>query len=362
MSDPEWSLWVHDQITGNPMGRVKGKGDWSISIGGDGQSSVTVVTNDAEEPFEPGYVDYLFTPNARMLVRWWGVNGGAHPDDLPVSAHKIEDYDYDRDAGTVAVSAIDLLDFTEWRLIAGVGSDKSATLTITNRSAEGAVCAAFYQMMNIAPEWALPIDLPADDPGGFSGKWEFWKGPMIADVLKEIRDREGVEIYLEPRATALGGVRLKVLVGAPIVVGGVKFNLDAARSPIAGVHYRKDGKSQNTGLLGVGQGTGEDQHTRWAGGSYIIPIRDTRKTFPDMTGDALQQATTTAFLANRNPVVQWDIGSFTIGDDWTPDMVLPGRLLWLEIHDDPVIPDGVHAVRVISLSGGDGLQLKPEVQ
>ena len=360
----DWSLWVHDFQSGDPIKRVQIVDDapWSTSIGGDGQSTITVATNDAEYPWEPGQVDDRFQPNRRMLVRWWGENGGAHPDDTVMCAHKIEEYDYDRDGGKVTVTAVDVLNESKWRLIDGVGASKYSTLTITNRSASGAVAQTLYRMMQWNAQWTLPIDLPADGPGTFSETYVFWKGFLISEILDQIKKRMGVEVYLRPYATSTGGVRFQTRVGGPITIGGANFNLDAAESPIAGIHYRVNGAQQLTGLLGIGDGTGEVQATAYAGGIYNIPIRDTKKSFDDLSGDALQSAVTTHYLNNVHPVAQWDVASFTVDDDTPPELAAPGHVFNLEVYDDPVIPDGVHTVRVMSVSGGNGRELKPEVQ
>ncbi|MFF8187739.1 hypothetical protein ACF044_10825 [Microbacterium sp. NPDC016588] len=350
--------------TGNRIQRVAISGDapWSTGIGGAGDSNVTVKVNDADYPVEPGQVLDLFTPNDRMLVRWWGTHGGAHSDDIVMCAHKIESIDYDRDAGSVTVSAIDVLDFATWRLIDGVGANKYSTLTIAGRSASGAYRAALQRMIQWNADWSLPIDLPADGSGAFSGSWVFWKGVLISDVIKEIADRTGAELYLDPYATSTGGVRFLARVGTPITVGGVRIHVAAAETPLAGIRYRIDGKSQVTGVQGIGQGTGEDQKTKWAGGIINIPIRDTRVTFPDMVDQALQQATDTYYASHLTPVVQWDVASYTISDEWPPELVKPGRSLTLIVRGDPVIPDGEYTVRVVSVSGGNGRELKPEVQ
>lgn len=362
--EPNWSIWVHDMRTGNPIQRVAitGDGPWSTGIGGAGDSNVTIVVNDADYPVAPGQVIDLFTPNARMLVRWWGTHGGANANDVVMCAHKIESLDYDQDAGTVTVTAVDATDFATWRLIDGVGANKYSTLTIAGRSASGAYRAALQRMIQWNADWTLPIDLPDDTAGPFSGSWVFWKGVLISDVLKEIKDRTGADLYLDPHATSTGGVRFLGRVGAPITVGGARIHIGAAETPVAGIHYRTDGKSQVTGVLGIGQGTGEDQKTRWAGGIINIPIRDTRVTFPDLVDDALQQATNTYYAEHLPPVVQWDVGSYTISDGWPPELVKPGRSLTLVVRGDPVIPDGDYTVRVVSVSGGNGRQLKPEVQ
>ncbi len=328
---------------------------------------MTIAVSDAESPWSPGDVANVFMPNRRLLVRWWGSYGGAHPLDTPMVAHKIDDYDYDRDSGTVSVHAVELLNEMSWRMVDGALADKRSTLTISGRDASGAVSQTLANALLRSPEWGYPIDLPADSPGGFSGTYPFWKGFSIAEILQEIRDQMGVEIYLRPYAAALpdgrAAVRFQTRVAAPVTIGGANFNIDADETPISQVHYRVDGSMQVTGVLGIGNGTGEDQETRFAGGPpFIIPIRDTKKSFQDMTGAALQRATDQHFVSNYRPLVQWDIGAFTVSVDYPPETVAPGRVLNVEVYGDPVIPDGVHRLRVVAVSGGNGRQLKPEVQ
>lgn len=364
--EPDWSLWVHD-LAGNPIQRV----DWAsgsqdpftASSSGDGQSTFTVTTNDDEAPWAPGQIANLFYPHQRFLVRWWGVNGGAHPNDFIMAAHKVEGYDYPRDDGTVTVQAVDLMGELPWRMIGGVDASKDLTLEIVGRNASGAVRQTLARMMQWGPEWVYPIDLPADGAGDFSRTYKFWEGFSISEIFQDIRERTGAEVSLRPYSTPSGGVRFETLVGSPITLGATKFNLDAAETPLSGIKYRVDASQQVTGILGIGNGTGPDQEMRWAGGGpFPIPIRDTKKSFRDMAGDGLQQAANRHLEANRYPIVQWDIGAFTIDADYSPELVAPGRVLHLEIYGDPVIPDGVHTLRVMSVSGDNGRQLKPEVQ
>ncbi|KTR96477.1 hypothetical protein NS220_02040 [Microbacterium testaceum] len=370
--EPDWSLWVHDAKTGEPIRRLDPEGEcpFSASVAGDGESKVTIVVNDAGYPWAPGEIADLFKPNDRLLVRWWGVNGGAHPGDLPFFAHKIDSWDYPLDEGKVTAYAIDLLTESKWRMVDGVGADKYSTLTITNRDAAGAVAQTIARMMQWwGPAGMYPIDLPADNPGTFSGSYPFWKGYSIYEILTEIKQAMGVEIYLRPYATAGGGVRFQTRVAPRVTIGSTLFHLDAARSPVAGITYRVDGSQQVTGLQGIGNGTGEDQETAAAGGVITIPIRDTKKSFDDLSGAALQQAVSAHYAANVEPIVQWDVGGFTIGDEYPPDVVGAASVLQIEVPTnadgspfDPVIPAGIHTLRVVKVSGGNGRQLKPEVQ
>ncbi|KTS09913.1 hypothetical protein [Microbacterium testaceum] len=363
MTEPDWAVTVHDTKSGDYLARISPTdSSWSTSLAGSGESTETIVLNDAETPWTPETVASLFQPHNRMLVRWWGTHGGGHPEDLPILGHKIESDDYNRDKGTLTISAIDLIKETNWRLVDGVGADKHSTLTITNKSPSGAVRAVLARMMQWGPDWEYPIDLPPDGEGDVSGSWPFWKGYTIAEILKEIQDRTGVEIYLRIYAREDGGIRFQTLVGNPITTGSAHFNIDAAETPLSGVTYTLTGRQQITGLQGIGNGTGEDQETRASKDTITIPIRDTKKSFDDLAGEPLQQATDTHYRENVDPTAQWNVGAFTISGDDSPAVVMPGSVLELEVHGDPRISDGVHVVRSLRVSGGNGRQVKPEVQ
>ncbi|WP_291053737.1 hypothetical protein [Herbiconiux sp.] len=355
-----WSLTVHDAKTGAHKTSVEpADSAWSTAIAPDGTTTETFIVNDADAPWPPGRVDDLFLPNDRLLARWWG--------DHCMYAQKVEDYAYEKDTGKVTVTTVDLITEAEWRLLGGVDGAEPGNevppLVVTNQSPRAAIGAAFARMMQWDEKWHYPIDVPGAEAGPISGQWEFLKKYRISDVIQQISERAGVEVYLRPYRTSDDGVRFAVEVAQAITVGTSSMNLAADDCPISAITYRKSGSRQVTGLLGVGNGTGEEQETRWQGRApYLIPIRDTKQSFPDQTGDDLQQATDTYYEANRLPIAQWSVGAFTISDDWPPSHAAPGRRWLVESHGDPVIPDDVHPLRVIKVSGGNGYQLKTEVQ
>lgn len=356
---PEWELTVHDAKTGAFKAQLDlADSSWSTSLAGDGVSDETFVVNDNDTPWPAGRVDSLFKPNDRLLARWWG--------DHCVYAQKIEDYAYDRDTGKVKVHTVDLSTEAEWRLLGGVDGlapgNNIPPLTVTNQAPRAAIGAAYARMMIWDAQWLYPIDLPGAEAGPISGTWEFWKKYRISDVLQQISERAGVEVFLRPYRAANSGVRFGIDVATAITAGTTTMNLAADDCPISAITYLKSGARQVTGLLGLGNGTGEAQEAKYAGAPpYTIPIRDTKQSFPDLTGDALQQATTTFYNANRVPVGQWSVGAFTIGDDWSPQHATPGRIWQVESNGDPVIPDGIQPLRVMKVSGGNGYQLKTEV-
>ncbi|MDQ1174164.1 hypothetical protein QE430_002471 [Microbacterium testaceum] len=352
----DWVLTVNDARTGTFIAYVDSSAStWSTGIAPDGTSTETIKTDDAETPWGPGELAALFDPNDRLLVRWWG--------DVPVYAHKIEEFDYSRDEATVKLTACELLREADWRLVGQADADKYVTLTITNRSPSGAIRAALERMQFWSVDWKYPIDLPADGAGDITDKWPFWKKNRISDIIKQIEDRAGVETYLRPYRTTGRDIRFETIVAKRITVGATYFDLDAEDLPLSGVHYKVDAKRQVTGIVGVGNGTGEDQETRWAGrGNFHIPIRDVTESFPDLTGDALQKAVDNYYAVNIFPITQWSIGEFILSNGHTITEALPARRWEVKSKGDPVIPDGIHALRVIKISGDNSRTVKTEVQ
>lgn len=350
-------LWAHDAISGDEEGRVfpaESGAQWSMNLSGTGTCSFTFVANDADTGMTLSEIQEAFTPNAKMLSLRWGT--------IVVGAWKVEEWVYDDDAGTVVVTGVELRNEAAWRMTYGVSVYESGTLTVTNKSHQGAVRAILARFMQWSPEWNYPIDLPADGAGTFSATWEFWKKLTIADLLTQIED-EGFEILLRPYLTAGRQLRFQTLVAPKISVGTSHFHLQAEDTPLSGVRYKVSGVDQVTGGQGIGSGTGQDQPVAWAGGGpYLIPIRDAKREFPDLEGVRLQASTNAWFADVRYPRVQWTVASFTVSDDYPPSHAVAGRGWQLESSGHPVFPNGVHPVRVISVSGSFGSVITTEVQ
>lgn len=326
---------------------------WSTSLLGDGESTAKFKTDDEDRPLSSPASS--FRPNARGLAVLWG--------DTVAYAGKIESWTFDRDAQSLSVKSVELYGETLWRLTYGVNQYENGTLSISNRSASGAVRAILSRMMQWSTEWALPIDLPADGGGAFTATWEFWRKLRISDLLQQVAE-EGYEIYLRPYKTG-SRIRFETLVAPKIVRGRTYFMLQAAELPIDQVTYKVDGANEVTGVQGLGDGMEQDQKVAWAGsttGQDII-IRDTKKAYPDLVGDRLQAATTAGLLEDQDPTVQWSVGRFLVSDDWSPVHALPGRGWGIYSKGDVVIPDGTHELRVIAASGNIASDaIKVEVQ
>lgn len=349
--------WVINMRTGALLQRVFPYDfPWSASIDGSGEGTASFVIGvPGDANVDPGKVPTLFRPNLHGLAVLWGT----HVE----YAGKIQDWDYDRGARRLAVSTVELPQEFKQRLTYGVIGYELGTLTVTDRSITGAVRAVLARFMQWSAEWQYPIDLPADGAGTFTATWEFWRKYRISDLLDQIA-AEGYEIYLRPYLAG-AAVRWETVVAPKVALGGATFILAARESPLKSVKYKLDGSGEVTGIQGLGNGTGQDQQVAWAGapGGSDIPIRDTKVTFNDLTGDRLQAATNAEYAARQDPLVQWSVGKFELSDRNPPTKCTPGRAWKIIAKNELPIPDGTHALRVISVSGNvKSLELQPEVQ
>lgn len=328
---------------------------WSTSLLGDGSATLTFKTDDAFLPL-PRHPYDLFRPNLLAVDLRWG--------DFVAFFGKIEDWSYDRDAGLITVRAVELANEFKWRMTYGVANYQDGTLVVQNRTHSGAVARILERFMFWDSGWRYPIDLPADAPGTFSDPgWEYWRKNRISDLIEQVRE-QGYEIYLRPYVAAGGITRLQTRVAPRVTLATSTFNLQAQRSPLGSVSYTVDGSRQLTGVQALGNGSGQDQETRYAYAfpGEPIPFRDAKIDLADLTGQALQGAANAALTNDRNAIVQWSVGEFNVSDEWTPDHAAVGRVWQIDSYGDPVIPDGRHNLRVIRASGSLGTVIKTEVQ
>lgn len=336
---------IFDSITGEPILPIEVKsGSWSAKIDGSGSNSFRVDVRSIDR--SAAFRRDLLRPNARLV---------AHIDeaDTVIAAGLILDGPYNRTTGTVTRRWVDIRDLFRQRMGFGVGSwGPSGTLTVTNRSYSGAVRAIVSRQLRdfTQPTWMLPIDLPADGSGSFSRKWDYYAFPTMDDCLSEI-EKEGVEIYFDPYLNN-GNLRFATRVGTPIVGGTAPLPVSAPDSRVENLEVTVDGSKQLTGVLYAGNGTDADTLTAWAGGGpFTIPIRDAYRSAKDVKNQAQLQRMADADLAEHtNPIEQWSF-DVKVGSPILAQHMKPGRLLSMDVRDDPWLPDGVTVQRVIGVSG-----------
>ncbi|MDF2045156.1 hypothetical protein P2P98_03200 [Microbacterium sp. Kw_RZR3] len=351
-----WQVVIYEAITGRPIEEVfPVSASWNASLFGASESTFSFKMGDAETGLTREKVRSLFRPNARLMALQWG--------DFVMLAGKIESWKWD-ESRTVTVTVVDFFRTeTAWRLTDGVGGNPVGTLDVTNRSLSGAARAVMARFMQWGPDWAYPIDLPADGPGTFTESWVFWKGFKILDLIEQI-EAQGVEVYLRPYLTTEKWLRFQMRVENRITIGASSFHLGAEITPLSGIEYECNGSQQITGGQGLGNGKGEMQLTASAYAPTPLdrPIRDTKKDFPDLVGDRLQEAVNSWVAEESEPVEQLTVGAFQIDAEWSPEESAPGRAWNLDARNHDVVPDGRTIHRVISVRGTLGMTLNPEVQ
>jgi len=321
-------------------------------MSGIGDGSLTV--NLADLGLERAQARDLLRGTARTVVVLWG--------DHVVSAGFIETPAYSRDAGTVTVNTKEIRAIFRERLTFGVELYELGDLTITNRSAAGAVHAILTRgLQGGNPEWTLPLDLPGDGAGDISFQWKNYQALTIEDCLKEV-EKLGYEVDFEPYLSA-GSLRWRVRVAAKIQDGSVDLPVSVDDSPVSGLTVTEDGSSLLTGVFVAGNGSEVDMITAWAGeGGPTTPIRDAWRSAKDITDpEALQKFADAQLALYRNPVVTWkfDVSASVVD----PSEVAPGRLAYMDVRGDPWVVDGRREGRIISLSGDiSSLTMTPEVQ
>lgn len=349
-----WRFFIHDTMTGNCLVEVyPSAGSWTRRLNGQGSGSHTFVLTDVLTGFTRSTWRSLLAPNARTLTVCWG--------ETPVYAGIILKSTYNRDSRTISVDHSEIRTIMKNRLTFGVQDHLTGDLTITGKSASGAVRAITQRSVQWSSDWVLPIVHSADGSGSISKAWKWYEVRTIEDCLAEI-EKEGWEIDFHPTFDSVRKLSHVVRVGKPITGGLVDYNLTAAACPVTGLQAIRDGVEQLTGVFVTGNGTGADIKTAWAGnsGSTGIPIRDAARSGDSERGDAALQRIADAFLADwALPIEQWSF-SLNLSDE-SPLSVRPGERVKLISRGDPWALDEDRTFRVIALAGDMTLSVKPEV-
>lgn len=352
-----WNTRIFDTKTGAPVLRLDSDpvdARWSSRLGAEGSGSHSFSLFDLGLTATESRS--LFEEQNRTVVACWG-------DHVSYSG-VIQEAKFIRKTSRLTVGHDQLRTFWRARMQFGVGAASGGTLTVTNKSFSGAVRAILARAMQHSAEWTLPIDLPADGAGTFSATWDWWRFLTIDDLLTEIEE-QGVEIDFRPYIDGSGNLRYQTVVGQPIVGATVDLPVSVDDSRVSDLEVTRDGSKRVTGVIVAGEGTEAGTLTAWAGngaGTNPIPIRDVYRSQKDIDDPARLQAIADQMYAEqKNSVEQWSF-DLQLSDEFGPEFAAIGRLLKMDVRGDLWIPDGAPTNRVIALSGGLGMSVKPEVQ
>lgn len=358
--DSPRECWVHDTFTGERIQQLYPSGGrWTSRVSGVDESTIPFIAEaqgfDTRAEARAAFND-LFDADRRFIVVSWG-------DHIESATFNRVSPQYDMSHGVLEVSGRGIRTFANERSTFGVNNYINGDLTITNRTHSGAAAMVWQRLTQWAPEWNLPVDLSANAPGTYSRairRDEMATGESLFRAIEE----QGYEIGFRPYFTSSYGVRWQMLVQPQIAIGAaIDVPLSVEKPAATDVTVTDDSSKRLTGVFYVGTGHGEDTITAWAGSPNGRPIRDSFRYAKDIRDQAaLQAMADNAFAIERNPVRQWSL-SVDAGDDFSPALAAPGRLLDLAVADDWWIADGIYRQRVIAVRGAyDSLTLNPEVQ
>lgn len=330
---------------------------WSRRLTGTGRGSFGFPLRDADALPRGGMRDFL-TPTSRTLTLEWGGH--------VAFAGLVQQSAYDRDSGVVSARTVEIRDLFKKRMTGGVNQYGAPwDFSYTNRSAGGAVRAIMLRAMAPSSEWDLPLDLPINNAGTLSRTVDFFETVTIDDLLKEVEDQAGVTVDFLPRIVS-GGLRWAVRVlDKSETFGATDLPVTVADSAVTGLTVTEDGSKQVTGVLALGNGTGEDMMTAYAptggSGATEIPVRDEKRSSKDLKKSAQLQRFADAEYTKWSQVRESWTFDVRLSDDLPPEDVQPGRLLRMDVRGDDWMTDGMRSRRVIALSGDLGMTVKPEV-
>lgn len=354
-----WSYAIHDTRTGAHLMEAQPSAcSWTRRLTGTGTGSVSFPLLDSETAIPRSTIRDLLKPTARTLVVKW--------DTHVAFAGMVTDTSYVRDTGVVTANVTEIRGLFVKRMTGGVNQYGSPwDFSYTNRSAAGAARAILARAMAPSSEWNLPIDLPANGAGDLSRQVDFYETMTISDLLAEVEDQSGATIDFRPYL-ASGVLRWDArAVGESQTFGVSDLPVSPAESRATGLTVKLNGAKQVTGILALGNGTGEDMLTAYAptggSGAVEIPVRDEKRESKDLKTTAGLQRFADAEYAKWSVVREQLSFKVRLGDDMTPADVQPGRKLRMDVRNDPWIPDGVREQRVIALAGDMGLGVTPEV-
>lgn len=356
-----WEVWIHNTRSGSPEMPVPvSSASWTRRIGSLGTGTHDLELAGARIP--KSLIREIARGNKYTVAQRWG-NHCAYAGVIR-SRHFVDA------SSRLTLSHAELRSaLLGDRLPHGVNEYNPAAgqRSVTNVSHSGALRAvlSWATKDGNVPGWELPIDIPPPSAGGFSAKWREEEGLSTNDLMSQI-EADGAEIDLAPYITSDGYLRYTAK-AAPVIAtpGGFMLAARAPGSVVINLETDEDYATQMTGVLGFGNGTGQDRPWKFApvtgDGIGDLPVRDVRATFGDIYDPVrLQSAVDAEYALRRPPIDQWSFSLF-IGE-LGPEFTAPSRLLDMHVFGSDFINDGVHQKRVIALAGGMNLVVKPEVQ
>lgn len=352
-----WNVWVVNTVNGVRRKQLPVSAfSWDRVLNASGSGQVTIQLRDKVVSQLP-YMD-LTAPLTRTVVLSW--------DRKAVYGGIIWAREYDRDAGTMTLTVADIWSMLAARLALDRGATNIAAGILTwSGMSLATLCAKAVQAGFTTPsnDWLLPIVYPASVSGSASKTWYGYDFPVVSDVLDELMSVEGgpdIDFAPEWSEGAEPTFRWVMRAGA-LKDGAWEWNLAAEKSGVTGLTWKQDASKVTTSAVGRGEGSEKNvihKRVQANGLGYALErvVAANQKTVA-----AVEEHARGYLATYQTPTEQWSMGIQADGHVPVTGLQLGGRVrLWSS--GDPVIPDGLHVLRLIQFSGDLGLSVKFGVQ
>lgn len=347
-----WRFQTHNIVTGRLVDVVyPASGSWTRRLSGRGAGShgFKLADSDLSRP----QLHDVFADHNVLVVLW---------DFAPIHGGVIEKPSYALDTDTLTVNHTGIRAMLGARRTFPNGGYATGDLTISGRSAAGAVRAILQRAMD-GPGRGLSLDLShiPDGAGGLDFHWPAHQLPSIDDCLSEVEDR-GFEIDFVPQLSGDHDFSWAVTVGKPLVGPMIEHTATAEDSPLSGVIVDRDLVNKATSEFVSGNGTGEDMSWSYAprDGSFTTPALERYVQSKRDRGDGLAQVADAALAENADGTTQWSFGVNLERE--SPVSYVPTNTVRVHTRGNKWLDDGFADLRVVSLAGDMSMTLRPEVQ
>lgn len=360
-----WSVWVVNNHNGVRRFRPPVKDfSWARSMnGGSSGNSSLQLTDELTSKLQ--YKD-LSEPLRRVWVACWS---DARHDEYPVFAGTVQDREYDRDSGVLSMPLQDVWKALQGRLVRDRAASNivTAKLTYSNLALETLARYAIEAGMGTpSNDWLLPFTFPTAKSGSHARTWQGFDFETVSDVLDELmKTAGGPDIDFRPFWGAptsdpqlYYGARLGVLTGSTW-----SYNLSAPDCALTRVKYLESGADVVTHEIATGDGSEKNlrlAHGRTDGLGYGVERVTAYSSVKKVS--ELQGLADSARASLSTTTAQWSFSIPTAGvTDADGRLVSPcvadlrlGDVFRIISKNDPMIPDGVHTLRLIRFSGNLG--------
>lgn len=360
-------VFAFDLLTGDQIAPLMVADDmsWRASLTQPGEGTFRVLVRDARSPLHPDVVERLLQDWATVIV----VEDAGHVHHAGIVTRDR----WSSATGVLTLQTIEIAQLLTKRLHTDVHSYTPQGVVLSGDSIRSLQREVVHKAFLDGPgRWRLPVDLPERRFGPMVFEWFGFNFKTAQAALDELAGMTGAgHMFLRP---GLGGGRLRwrLEIGDPrLDAGTIRIPGATSQVPIVGratnIEVQGDGVDRMTGVIAVGDGSGEDKTFGRAGSERVQvapwgPWLDSTVTVSQIDNPAQLDLTAAGELEARAwKLTQIDFDVMQ-GDWLTPGLVRPGSTVVLDWPGDERLPAGRYGQYVLAVSGGAGPILTLDTQ